>query len=248
MKTKDTRSDARTVFIAALRDNRAMSLVEFALSFPILMSMIAGGTELANYATTSMRVSQLALQVADNASRIGVGNALAAKEIKESQINDLLMGAQMQAGNLNLTGSYGERQPNGTTTTKAKARIVISSLEVMTSPPNATNKYYIRWQRCTGAINNLAMTGNANEASHYGTVGRPSGTAMAGMGPAGRQITVPDGNKVIFVEIRYRYEPIFLNGFNLLPYQDMSSVASMIVRDDRQDANPTNDATPSTCT
>jgi TadE-like protein len=227
------------------RDNRAMSLVEFALSFPILMVMIAGGTECANYATTSMRVSQLALQVADNASRIGVGNSLAAKEIRESQINDILTGAQIQAGSLNLTGSYSELQKNGPAITKAKARVIISSLEIMNplpvAPANPANKYWIRWQRCTGAMNNTIFP------PQYGTAGQASGTNMPGMGPAGRQVTVPDGNIVIFVEVRYRYEPLFFNGFGTFPYQDMNAVASMIVRDDR---NPVlvNDATQALCT
>jgi TadE-like protein len=233
----------RNRFAGIWRDNRAMSLVEFALSFPILMMMIAGGTELANYATTSMRVSQLALQVADNAARIGVGTSLAAKQIRESQVNDILMGAQIQAGSLNLTGSYSELQKNGAPVTKAKARVIISSLEVMNPVPvvNPANKYFIRWQRCTGAMN------NATFPPQYGTAGQASGSNMAGMGPAGRQVSPPDGNIVMFVEVRYRYEPLFFNGFGIFPYQDMNAVASMIVRDDR-DPNLVNDGAQALCT
>jgi Flp pilus assembly protein TadG len=236
---------ANCSFHKVWRDNRAMSLVEFALSFPILMTMIAGGTELANYATTSMRVSQLALQVADNAARIGVGTALAAKQIRESQVNDILAGAQIQAGSLNLTGSYSELQKNAAPITRAKARVIISSLEVMNpvpvAPANPANKYYIRWQRCTGAMNNTIYP------PQYGTAGQPNGTNMPGMGPAGRQVAPPDGNIVMFVEVRYRYEPLFFNGFGIFPYQDMNAVASMIVRDDR---NPVlvNDAAQALCT
>jgi Flp pilus assembly protein TadG len=223
----------RVPFRKVWRDNRAMSLVEFALSFPILMTMVAGGTELANYATVSMRVSQLAIQVADNASRIGVGPALAAKTIAESQVNDILQGAAIQAGSMNVTGNYSEEQRNAAPVTKAKARIIISSLEVMTAPANPATPYFIRWQRCAGNVNNVTMTGNAAEASVYGTAGRPSGTNMAGMGPAGRQVTVPVGTIMMFAEVRYRYEPLFFNGFGIFPYQDMNAIAAMIVRDDR---------------
>jgi Flp pilus assembly protein TadG len=233
-------------------DKQAMSLVEFALSFPILITMVAGGTELANYATVTMRVSQLALQVADNASRIGVGDPIAALEVRESDINDILTGARIQAANLNITSSFQEPQNSGGSVTKGKARVMIASLEVMNplpvAPANPADKYYIRWQRCTGAINNLAMTGVATEASQYGTAGRPSGTNMPGMGPAGRRVTVPDGFKIMFVEVRYRYEPLFFNGYKVLSYNDINAVSSMIVRDDRQDANPTANAVPSTCT
>jgi hypothetical protein len=238
---------------AALRriwaDKSAMSLVEFALCFPILTTMVMSGTELANYATVTMRVSQLALQVADNASRIGVGDPLAAKEIRESQINDLLTGASIQASGLNLYGNYSEQQKNAAPITRAKARVIISSLEVMNPLPtvNPANKYFIRWQRCAGTMTNLSSNGNAATVSQYGTAGQTSGTNMPGMGPTGRQVTVPDSNIVIFVEIRYRYEPLFFNGYGIVPYQDINAIASMIVRDDR---NPvlTNDATPATCT
>lgn len=244
-------------------DRRAMSLIEFAYSFPILMTMIAGGTELANYTTTKMRVSQLALQVADNASRIGVGNPIAALEVRESDINDILTGAEIQAGSLGLTGNTAEVQANGSVVTRATARVMIASLEVMNPAPtvNPANKYYIRWQRCAGAMNNATMTGAANEVSQYGTAGRPSGTNMPGMGPAGRQVTVPDGQIIMFVEVRYRYQPIFFSyaqrpninnsgnwGYNLLPPQDINAISSMIVRDDRQAATPTADVAARTCT
>lgn len=232
-------------------DKSAMSLVEFALCFPILTTMVMSGTELANYATVTMRVSQLALQVADNASRIGVGDPLVAKEIRESQINDLLTGANIQASGMNLYGNYAEQQPTGAPINKAKARIIISSLEVMNplpvAPANPANKYFIRWQRCAGNMTNLSINGDALVVSPYGTAGRPSGTNMPGMGPAGRQIQVPDNNIVIFVEVRYRYEPLFFNGYGIVKYRDIGAISSMIVRDDR---NPvlTNDATPATCT
>ena len=257
--TKRTRMRLRQIWA----DKRAMSLIEFTYSFPILMTMIAGGTELANYTTTRMRVSQLALQVADNASRIGVGNPIAALEVRESDINDILTGAEIQAGSLGLTGTTAEVQADGTVVTRSNARVMIASVEVMNPVPtvNPANKYFIRWQRCAGNINNLTMTGNALEASQYGTAGRTSGTNMPGMGPTGRQVVVPDGQIIMFVEVRYRYRPIFFTynpqptinnsgsgGWNEMLPQDINAIASMIVRDDRQAATPTADVAARTCT
>ena len=111
------------------KNESGISLVEFAFSMPFLLLMISGGAELANYAITKMRVSALALQVADNASRIGEGNLLQSKKITEAQMNDLLQGALAQSGSLNINGFSNERQADNSTISNAKARIIISSLE-----------------------------------------------------------------------------------------------------------------------
>ena len=197
-----------------------MALIEMAYSLPILLSLATVGTELANYATVQMQVSQLALQVADNTSRMGAGLPLASKKITETMINDVLAGADAQAGNLNLLGSQTETV-NGVSRTKAKARIVISSLEPMANP-NTTNRYKIVWQRCAGAATEYTP--------RYGTAGQ---TTLQGMGPAGRQVTVPDGNAMMFVEVHYRYAPLFAGEIGLVDYVDIDTVAAMLVRDDR---------------
>ncbi len=129
------------------RDNSGLALVEFALIAPIMLVLIACGAELANYSVASMRLSALALQIADNASRIGEGDPMSSKKISEAQVNDLLMGALAQGGDLNINGTYSQVQASGAAVTKNKARIIISSLE-----PDAANvgKNYIHWQRCYG--------------------------------------------------------------------------------------------------
>ena len=45
----------------------------FALMLPVFMTLSMTGAELTNYITTKMRISQLALQLADDAARIGTG-------------------------------------------------------------------------------------------------------------------------------------------------------------------------------
>src|SRR3546814_6172304 len=90
--------------------------MEFAYSLPILMAMMMSGAELTNYATVKMRLSQVALHIADNGGRIGNGTVLSVKKISETDINDILTGAGLQAGSLALY---------------ANGRIVLSRLEQM---------------------------------------------------------------------------------------------------------------------
>ncbi|UZW56535.1 pilus assembly protein [Sphingobium sp. JS3065] len=222
-------------------DRRGLALVEFAYAAPIILLLIAGGAELANYSITSMRISALALQVADNASRIGEGDPMAKKKVSEAQINDLLQGALAQAGNLNVNGTYVEKQGNGSSTIRNKARIIISSLE---PDPDAghVDRNYIHWQRCFGLARDFTP--------RYGVQGNDN---LIGMGPADRQVYAPSGTGIVFVELYYRYEPIFpiaqLESFGLPSYRPINAVAAMVVRDDRDYSQlyNTESVTPSTC-
>jgi len=193
------------------RESRAVAMLEFALTLPVVLTLVLTGAELTNYITTRMRISQVALQLADNAARMGSGSMLSAKTISESDINDLLTGAGLQAGELNLF-------TNG--------RVIISDLEP-TSNPNTASTYKIGWQRCRGA--------KISHASSYGTYGVTSGANkgvnMTGMGPTGRQTTTPDNTATMFVEVYYEYTPLIQSG--LTPSLTLTEVASMVVRDRR---------------
>jgi hypothetical protein len=188
---------------ALFRDQSAVALIEFAYSLPVFLLIALTGAELTNYATVKMRVSQVALHVADHAARMGNGSLLAAKTISETQINDVLTGAGLQAGNLDL-------YPNG--------RVILTNLEPVANP-NTTNRYKITWQRCRGS---------STRPSSYGVTGN---TNMTGIGPAGRQVTAADGGATMFVEVHYRYQPIL--SASLAPSLDISEIASMMVRDRR---------------
>jgi Flp pilus assembly protein TadG len=202
------------------RDRRGVALMEFAVMLPALVLLCLGGMELANFITTKMRISQIALQIADNAARIGSGTPLAAKTISENDVNDLFVGAQTASGKLNL-------RDNG--------RVVLSDLEPQASP-NPANKYKIAWQRCYGT------------QVHPSTYGNAGATNLAGMGPPGRLVTAQDDNATIFVEVFYVYKPIV--GLTWTPATDMVEIASMAVRDRRDlPKGLTNDekVTPSAC-
>lgn len=187
------------------RDESGLALLEFAFALPILLLMSLTGAELTNYITTKMRMSQVALHLADNAARIGTGSQLAAKTITEADINDLFQGANLQSGELNL-------QANG--------RVIVTSLEPTTSP-NTTSTYKIGWRRCYGAKTSYARKYPAGS----GTV------ALTGLGPTGRQVTAPDNGATMFIEVYYEYRPIVRT--SLAPDTSMTEIASMIVRDKR---------------
>ncbi len=195
-----TRRSARRL----ARDRGGIAMIEFALVFPLFLLFMLGAVELTNFITVKLRVSQLALQIADNAARIGAGSPLAAKQISEADINDLFTGAQLASTQLDLL-------KNG--------RVILSDLEPQANP-NTAGRYKIVWQRCFGS--------RTAYASSYGRQGDQN---LTGIGPAGRQATAQDDNATMFVEVRYRYAPIISTSWT--PVFDLREIASMAVRDRR---------------
>ena len=185
------------------RARSGVAAVEFALSLPLLLTAGLYGVETANLAVTHMRISQIAMQIADDASRIGDQSALQNKKIYESDINDLLLGGQLQGGGLNVL---------------ANGRVIISSLEVVPS----TSNQYIHWQRCKG---------QKPVTSAYGSQGAGTTGGLSGMGPPGNMVTANPGDAVMFVEITYVYQPIV--GPIFAPKTQISTTASFNVRDSR---------------
>lgn len=190
---------------ADLRDDRsAIALIEFAFALPIFTIMGFGGAELANYVTTKMRVSQAALHLADHAARMGTGTLLAAKTINETQINDVLTGAGLQAGELDL-------YTNG--------RVIMTNIEPIANP-NTNNRYKVTWQRCRG---------NATLPLDY-TTGQTN--IQDGVGATGRKVGAPNGSATIYVKVFYRYKSLFAQSF-LPGVTPITSTAAMTVRERR---------------
>jgi Flp pilus assembly protein TadG len=165
-------------FARFLKDRSGVAMIEFALGAPFLLFFGLWGIEVANFAITNMRISQIATQIADNASRIGDTSTLKDRRIYESDINDILFGATIQAGaSLDIY---------------KRGRVVISSVEV----DPTTNKQYIHWQRCKG---------EKVYASAYGSQGT---LLPGGIGPASHQVSAEPDDAVIFVELTYEYQPL----------------------------------------
>lgn len=180
-----------------------VAMVEFAFTAPIILSLGMLGSETAYYATTHMQVSQIAMQVADNASRVGEQDVLVARKVYEDDINEVLVGAEKLGERIDI-------YDNG--------RIILSSLA-----QNADGGQWIQWQRCRGA---------KNHTSSYGTQGTGEvGTSFQGMGEDGRRITASPGTAVMFVEIAYDYEA--LTPFDYLDGETLTYTAAFNVRDSR---------------
>ena len=80
-------------------DRSGVAMVEFAFTAPIVLAMGMLGTETAYYVITHMQVSQVAMQVADNASRVGEQDVLTARKVYESDINVRSSGPKSWARN-----------------------------------------------------------------------------------------------------------------------------------------------------
>lgn len=73
------------------RDTSGVAFVEFAFTAPIVLAMGMLGTETAYFVITHMQVSQVAMKVAANASRVGEQDVLTARKVYESDINESLV-------------------------------------------------------------------------------------------------------------------------------------------------------------
>lgn len=114
--------------LSALRRNRSgVAMTEFALGAPLVLMAGLWGTETANFALTNMKVGQLAVHIADNSSRVGDLSTLQNRRVYEYDINDVLYGAQVQAGGMQLF---------------RHGRVIISSLQV-----DSNGRQYIHWQQ-----------------------------------------------------------------------------------------------------
>ena len=189
--------------VRAWRDTSGVAMTEFALGAPFLLMAGLWGAESANYALVNMKMSQLAIQLADNASRIGDTSTLQNRKIYEADINDVIYGAQLQAGGLDLYG---------------QGRVIISSLQV----EDGTENQYIKWQRCRGVM---------EAGSSYGDEGDGLDGSMTGMGPAGTEVMAQPGDAVIFVELIYNYRPMVSARF--VGNREIRAIASFTVRDKR---------------
>jgi len=197
-------------FVQRLRaDKSGISLVEFALVLPILLTLGLYGTEIARMSTTKMKVSQIALSLADNASRLGqTDNSGITPTINENDVTAILRGAIRQGASIDL-------EENG--------RIILSSLEY----DDPSDRQFISWQRCIGDDDSRTSKYGDDEDNNG-----LNGDELEGMGEGGKQITALSGSAVMFVEIHYKYEALWDDPFGSGDGRFYHE-AAFLIRDDR---------------
>ena len=154
-------------------ENSGVSIVEFALVLPVLLTLGLFGTEIARMATVNMTVSQIALSLADNASRLGqTDNSGVTPTITEDNVDAVLSGALRDGQSIGL---------------EANGRVILSSLEY----DDFTGRQFIAWQRCQGDLEVDSDYGNDTDKNGL------SGTPMTGMGDSSSEIRARSGQAVM---------------------------------------------------
>jgi hypothetical protein len=193
------------------RSQSGVAMIEFAYALPIFTGVGMYGIETAYYAVTTMKVSQAALNLADNASRMGqtlLGSA--SPTIRESGVIDIMAGLRLQTEAIDLLD-------NG--------RVVLTSLEVMPD-----GQQFIHWQRCKGFYDKVPNTPDSKYNDDKEDDGEIDDT-FVGMGSSGQQVQAIAGSAVMFVEIEFQYQPLFNNLF--LGNRVIRQEAAFNIRDDR---------------
>ena len=189
------------------RASSGVAAVEFALTLPLFVTVGIVGTEVAYMASVNMQVSQVALTLADNASRLGqTDNSSVTPTVTEADVDSVISGAIRQGASYSLND-------NG--------RIILSSLE----HDSATGKQYIHWQRCAGSLDRDSSYGDEGENNGLGS------TTITGVGLADSKITAPEGSAVMVAEVYYEYEGLFAGFLNFQPVFRQEAIFA--IRDDR---------------
>jgi hypothetical protein len=210
-------------FAARLRRcESGLAFVEFALSLPVLTTLVLVGLETANLAMAHLRISNIAMLASDNASRVR-------DSIDEGDVIELLTGAK-------LTGD--------TISFRQHGRIILSSIEPNTAGTNgATTGQWIRWQRCDGA----KVVSSTYGAQGTGQNGTQNNNVLQAVGPTGSQISATAGTAIMLVEVVYDYQPLVSNtifGARTIRYESAFNVRQRT----NQAITNVNNATPKSCT
>lgn len=227
-------------FAGSLRDDHSgLAFIEFAFALPVVLALGLLGLETANYAMSNLRVSNIAMLTADNASRVR-------DSIDEGDVVELLTGAKMSGSNINFA-------QNG--------RIILTDLE----RHSTQNLQWVRWQRCDGALNYTpnpaalrpltaggAVITNGTEiynTDRITTSSAPSNetkASLASVGTGTNVISANAGTAVMVVEVAYNYQPVIPNSF--LQGRQITYVSAFNVRQRTdQTLRNINRITPKSC-
>jgi hypothetical protein len=205
-------------FAALSRSRQGLASLELSFAMPMLLVLSLAGLELTSAILVRKRIHEIGRLVADNASRISENATLQAASVRESDINDLFLGADLEAGTLNL---------------RSNGRIILSSLE-----RNANDGQWIHWQRCYGTL-------NFRSSYHAGQGLR--GRGFPGINLGNQVITAMPGDAVMYVEIAYDYQPMISANWAGYSTQRIVAHFAMNVRDKRDLSGISPDAAAATC-
>lgn len=162
--------------LAAARDG--VVLVEFAFMAPLLLLLILGGLEMANYALANMRVNQMAISVADNAGRVRTS-------VDEPDIQEVFSAADLLGNRLDF---------------KDNGRVVLSSLRDNGQRGRDAGQE-IAWQRCWGELDVAPAYGVEGDGSD-------DDRFEDGIGEDGKKVRSLRNATMMFVEVTYEYQPL----------------------------------------
>jgi Flp pilus assembly protein TadG len=200
------------------RDTRGLAMIEFAIAAPVLITLGLGGAEITNMAVAQMRVNQVATSVSDNVARVR-------NSINEADVNEVLLSAALLGGS-DFT---------------ANGRVVVSSVEPNGQIGTSAGQY-IRWQRCTGALN------IAESQPKYGLQDKgKTDNSLQSLGTAPKTIKATAGSALILVEVTYKYQPLVSARFLGTPVMRSEAVYNVRERND-QTLGSAAGATASVCT
>lgn len=177
------------------RCESGIAMTEFAMSLPPLLTLGMAGMETAWLMLAHLRISNIAMIVADSASRVR-------ERIDEADINQMMTGAM-------LAGESIQFQQNG--------RVILYDIE----PTPDNTKQWIRWQRCAGnkvvapsygrplRANGTTIT-DGTETAAPSAPDRATATAI---GPTGNQIAAQPMTAVMLAEVVYDYQPLISNAW-----------------------------------
>lgn len=197
-QTPTKRSKFKRFLNLLKKDQSGLALIEFAASLPVLVGLGMYGTETAHLATNNLKLSQAALNLADNASRLGqVDSGFVNPTINESDILDIFNGLTLDSGTLDLL-------ENG--------RVILTGLEVkmIEDPDDSTQEIeqqFIRWRRCMGKLNIETRYDDDKDDDNI------TDLTFKGMGKDGEEIMASTGSAVMFVELEYLHKPLFSGAF-----------------------------------
>jgi hypothetical protein len=152
----------------------------------------------------ALELSQYAIanqRVSQIAMLVADNAARVRDSIDEIDVNEIMTGGKLVGETIGFS---------------ANGRIILSSVE---NNPGNTGQW-IRWQRCAGA---------KNVTSDYGGQGKGQNDAtLPAIGPTGNKVSASAGQALMFVEIKYDYQPIAFQW--LLGDRTISYMTAMNVR------------------